>query len=73
MLKHKAVCWAAWLGFCLLVGVPKVRFKRCVSGPLWVALCATVGVVFYLTSVTNCALGRRTFFKLVNQSPSLAR
>jgi len=27
----------------------------------------------YLTSVTNCAVGRRTFFRFTNQSPSLAR
>ncbi len=38
---------------------------RCVS--------ARTGRGHHLTSVTNCALGRRTFFRLTNQSPSLAR
>ncbi len=27
----------------------------------------------HLTSVTNCAVGRRTFFRLASQSPSAAR
>jgi len=27
----------------------------------------------HLTSVTNCAVGRRTFFRFANQSPSAAR
>jgi hypothetical protein len=37
----------------------------------WVS--ARTGRAHHLISVTNCALGRRTFFRLTNQSPSLAR
>ncbi len=37
------------------------------------SLPALSGQGHHLTSVTNCAVGRRTFLRLASQSPSLAR
>jgi hypothetical protein len=70
MLKHKAAALAAWVGFCRRpLGPEKWLLGRLFQRPL--------GFVwdraFYLTSVMNCSVGRRTFFKLANQSPSMAR
>jgi hypothetical protein len=48
----------------------KAQSRRVCGFVGWI--CGPVRSVYW-TSVTNCSVGRRTFFRLANQSPSLAR
>lgn len=51
----------------------KAAGSAALSGGKPAAKTATGVTSSYLTSVTNCSRGRRTFFRFANQSPSVAR